>query len=868
VRPLPACRGARGPCARGDRAAPGAARKAGRGGAWLAVALTAAALAPATASAAVETWPATPGEKVFPHTTRPATAGAGPVIGAARDEYEGAQVAIRSDAPLTITPVVSDLSGPGTIPASSIELFRVGYVRLQRASTGVDALEGDGRYPDPLHPISGSVDIPAGETTSLYVLAHVPAGAAPGRYGGTLDLGAAGSVPLALDVAPVTADRDGYAMVVRLNQVQLAKASGTDENDEQLVAGIYGRLLPMLRAHGVNPGKAPHTAPKVDPATWTIDYSNSPFGAKRDDNLNTFLAMGFPQLEVPFLPNFPNAGGEDRSFALDGKRRTAAKGFAARLGAVAGRLFALPVDEPSPRTYAHLNRAAAQLSSASPRIPVLATEAPHPEALKAIGGSVDIWAPPIWDLFKVPSGIKAVRAKGKRVWWYTYGSETQRYTPNVLIDKPTTEPRMMGWVAAQQGVDGFFYWGLNNWGGDAYHSPWDDPWYLSHTKQADACGAGGSIGGNGEASLVYPTGNPSDPAIGSLRLEALRDGAEDHSLLRALQAADPAFYKQVMVGITTPYTGRSEGGKTTGCADDGRPSYLPVVQTDPAAVDGARRAVLARLSSQPLPTLQGRVVLASASAGRRLARATGRSTSLAGKPVEGAVVRFGAFSAVTDRKGRWKLANVSPTPGTLLVSRDPVGKIDPQTVAIDAATLAQPGPVQVATPPMALWPSDPVIRASGLTRFAGRIAPARARTRGDTVTMTLGRRYHANGDEVVYRGNVSPSVESFYPAGPKSGAFRNWSRYRHLEFTVEVLKRPPADRAFHLIVTPGGHYLNASKVAVGSRKQLVRLSLAGMRGMSNVRYLRFGVQSAVPKPWRGGHDLKVTLRVRNLRLVR
>lgn len=837
--------------------------------ACLAVAL-AAAVSPSAASAAVETWPATPGDKVFPASTRPAGAGAGAVIAAARDEYEGAQVAIRSDTALDITPVVSDLTGPGTIPASAVQLMRVGYVGLKRASTGVDALEGDGRYPDPLFPVTGSLTVPAGETTSLYVLVHVPAGAAPGRYDGTLDLGAAGVVPLAVEVAPVTASRDGYTIVARLNQIQLAKASGVSEDDPRFVRGVYDRLLPMLRAHGVSPGKPPHTAPKVDPATWALDYSDSPFGTARRTNLSAFFGMGFPAVEVPFLPNFPQAGGEDRAFAAEGKRRTAARDFAAAFAPIAGRTFALPVDEPNARTYAQLNRAAAQLASASPRIPVLATEAPHPEALKAIGRSVDIWAPPIWDLFKVPKGVAGVRAKGKRLWWYTYGSDTQRYTPNVLIDKPTTEPRVMGWLAAKEGVEGFYYWGLNNWGGDAYHSPFDDPWYLSHTKAADTCGRGGEVGGNGEASLIYPTGDPSDPAIGSLRLEALRDGAEDNSLLRALQGADPAFYARVMEGVSTPYTGRSEGGRTTGCSDDGRPAYLPVVETDPAAVDGARRAVLARLSASPLPTLQGTVVYGAPLTGRArttTSRAFGR---LAGTPVEGAVVRFGAFSTVTDAKGRWTLANVSPVPGTLTVSRDPVGRVDATSVAIDAATLAQPGAIRVSTPPMPLWPSDPVIRPGGLTRFSGRIAPARARTRGQAVTMTIGRRYRANGDELVYRGNVSPSVDSFYPtgrAGRAAASLRDWSRYRFLEFTATVLKRPPADQAFHLIVTPGGHYLNAGKVAVGNRTQLVRLSLAGLRGMTNVRYLRFGVQSAVPKPWRGNHDLKVTLRVANMRLV-
>jgi hypothetical protein len=836
--------------------------------ACLALAL-AASLAPGTAAAAVDTWPATPGDKVFPATTRPAGAAAGPVISAARDEYEGAQVAIRSDAALTITPSASDLTGPGTIPASAIQLLRVGYVTLQRVSTGVDALEGDGRYPDPLFPITGPITVPAGETTSVYTLVHVPADAPAGHYDGTLDLGAAGVVPLAVEVAPVTANRDGYTIVARLNQIQLAKASGVSEDDPRFVTGVYTRLLPMLRAHGVSPGKPPHTAPKVDPGTWALDYSDSPFGTARRTNLNAFFAMGFPAVEVPFLPNFPQSGGEDRAFSQEGKRRTAARDFAAAFAPVAGTTFALPVDEPNAKTYAQLNRAAAQLASASPHIPVLATEAPHPEALKAIGRSVDIWAPPIWDLFKVPKGVASVRAKGKRVWWYTYGSDTQRYTPNVLIDKPTTEPRVMGWLAAKEGVEGFYYWGLNNWGGDDYHSPFADPWYLSHTRAADTCGRGGDVGGNGEASLIYPTGDPSDPAIGSLRLESLRDGAEDNSLLRTLQATDPAFYAQIMDGVSTPYTGRSEGGRSTGCNDDGRPAYLPVVETDPAAVDGARRAVLARLSATPLPTLQGTVVFGAAPASRSRGRRY-HSLGLGGSPVEGAVVRFGAFSTVTDAKGRWTLANVSPAPGTLVVSRDPFGKIDPVAVPIDAATLAQPGAIRVATPPMPLWPSDPVIRPGGLTLFSGRIAPARARTRGQSVTMTLGRRYHSNGDEVVYPGNVSPSVDATYPTGKGAGAskaLRDWSGYRFLEFTAEVLKRPPADRAFHLIVTPGGHWLNATKVAVGNRTQLVRLSLAGMRGMSNVRYLRFGIQSAVPKPWRGDHDLAVTLRVANMRLV-
>ena len=102
----------------------------------------------------------------------------------------------------------------------------MGYVRLLKPSTGVDALEGDGRYPDPLRPVTGAIDVPANEATSVYALVHVPASAPAGRYAGTVDLGPAGTMPLAVEVAPVTASRDGYTVVARLNQIQLAKASG------------------------------------------------------------------------------------------------------------------------------------------------------------------------------------------------------------------------------------------------------------------------------------------------------------------------------------------------------------------------------------------------------------------------------------------------------------------------------------------------------------------------------------------------------------------------------------------------------------------------------------------------------------------
>lgn len=835
----------------------------------LCVALAATAAVPLTATAAVETWPATASDKVFPDSAKPAAAATGVDIAAARDEYEGAQIAIRSDAALTVTPVVSDLTGPGTIPASAVEVFRVGYVQLSKPSTGVDALQSGGRYPDPLFPVRGPVSIPAGETTSLYVLVHVPAGAAAGVHTGTIDLGPAGTVPISVDVAPVTANRSDYKITARLSVLSLAQVLGTTQDDPAFISGVYDSLLPMLAERGISPGRPPVAYPDIT-AGWDMTWSGN--SAVR---LDRFLATPFPAIEVPFLPNYPDVGGEDRTYLQDAKRRTAAQSIASRFGAPAiARGYSLVVDEPRTDEYPVVVRGAKQLHSATPPIPAMITEAPTKDAWKAMSAHVDIWTPPLWDHYKDPAASKKVLAAGKQLWWYTYGSDTQRFTPNVLIDKPTTEPRVIGWLAEGEGIQGFFYWGLNNWKekvGDTQvvRGPNGDPWYLSHTKIDVECGDGKTkraVGGNGEASLIWPGPSPSEPAYGSLRLEALRDGAEDHSLLKALRQTDPAFHDRVLAGLVSPYTGASDGQNA--CLDASRPGYLPVVETAPAVIEAARRAVLDRLAGKQLPTIRGRVVFSGTTKGGAKAKGLGGS----GRGVPSATVRFAGFETTTDRDGNWTLAEVPNTPGTLRVSRDPVGKVDPVEVAVTTADLAA-GTVTV--PPLPSPDGRPVT-GLGLGGFRATLKPATVRTtKGGTLTMRIGNAYTPKGDSKFAAGGKTPSVEATYPRIAKTRAARDWRKYRYLDMTVEVVKDAAPGQRWYLIVTPGGHFANSRNLAIGRKVQHVRVDLRAahpdkgkMKRMNDVRYVRFGLQSALPKVWRGGHTPTVTLKISDLQLVR
>ena len=835
----------------------------------LCVALAATAAVPLTAGAAVETWPATASDKVFPDTAKPATAEAVVSIAAARDEYEGAQIAIRSDQAITITPVVTDLTGPGTIPASAVEVFRVGYVQLTKPSTGVDALAGGGRYPDPLIPVRGSVTIPAGETTSIYVLVHVPAGAAAGVHEGTIDLGAAGQVPLKVDVAPVTANRTDYKVTARLSVLSLAEVLGTTQDDPAFIAGVYDSLIPMLAEHGVSPGRPPVTYPQID-GSWNMNWTG---GAST--RLDRFLAAPFAAIEVPFLPNYPDVGGEDRTYLKDAQRRAAAQSIAGRFGASAiARSYSLVIDEPRTDEYATVVRGARQLHSANPPIPAMVTEAPTKDAMKAMGADVDIWTPPIWDHYKDPAASRKVLASGKQLWWYTYGSDTQRFTPNVLIDKPTTEPRVLGWLAEGEGVQGFFYWGLNNWkdkiseGVQVVRSPNVDPWYLSHTKIDVECGDGKTkraVGGNGEASLIWPGPSTSEPAYGSLRLEALRDGAEDYSILKALRAADPVFHDRVLAGLVSPYTGASDGQNA--CLDASRPGYLPVVETAPTAIESTRRAVLDRLSGRPLPTITGRVVFGGGKPG-----AKGKGMGVSGRGVPSAAVRFAGFETTTDRNGYWTLANVPNTPGTLRVSRDPVGKVDAIEVPVTTADLAA-GTVTV--PPLPA-PDGRTVTGLGLMPFRATMAPASVRSaKGGVLTLRLANAYKPNGDSKYVAGGTTPSVEATYPRIAKTKAARDWRGYRYLDMTVEVLQEAAPGQRWYLIVTPGGHFANSRNLAIGRKVQHVRVDLRAahpdkgkMKRMNDVRYIRFGLQSALPKVWRGGHTPTVRLKISDLQLVK
>jgi len=96
--------------------------------------------------------------------------------------------------------------------------------------------------------------------------------------------------------------------------------------------------------------------------------------------------------------------------------------------------------------------------------------------------------------------------------------------PNTFVFSPLVESRMLPWLSAQGGYDGFLRWSYNDWPDDPYTHP---EWAPFPT---------------GDVHFVYP--GPNGP-VSSPRWEQLREGIQDYEL--ALLAASKMRGPEEMV---------------------------------------------------------------------------------------------------------------------------------------------------------------------------------------------------------------------------------------------------------------------------------------------------------------------------------
>jgi hypothetical protein len=152
----------------------------------------------------------------------------------------------------------------------------------------------------------------------------------------------------------------------------------------------------------------------------------------------------------------------------------------------------------------------------------------------------------VYPMYEMPelynTMLRLKETRGDTLFWYVCGPQKGHYI-NLLPCTPGTAKRILFWQQYQHDIDGFHYWHTTYW--KAYANVWEAGY---EDKRPKPIGTNASYTGDG--CLMYWDPNTYEP-IGSLGLEAVRDGIEDFQLLRM---AEKVLGKDTVMAYTRRLT--------------------------------------------------------------------------------------------------------------------------------------------------------------------------------------------------------------------------------------------------------------------------------------------------------------------------
>jgi hypothetical protein len=457
-------------------------------------------------------------------------------LSAARNEYEGIQLVLRSTKPHRDVRVsVSDLTAAtgSVLPSSRIEILPVGYVNTAKASPTRYLVDYRGWHPDPLLDFLTEFGLPAGKWQPIWLDVYVPAEQKPGLYKGTVTVladGASGlTVPFEVRVWPfVLPKQQSFTVASALEAWRkdltvydregkargefMAYAKGKKPADGLSPAAERMRKLDIqfqdtLLKHRLNPSSI---------------YTSYP---QRIDELLRWKEAGANKFNIIYIPSMSHmpigvgdkcpAWFKNKFLGILRKRVPELK-----KAGLLGNAYIYCFDEIPPRQYS----AAADLLSAVkrefPDIPVVSTCARAP----GLEGLVDIWIGGLVGYDRVKGEIKTSR----NVWPYVCNGPFDPY-PNLFIEYSGQGQRLLtGFMPFRYGWGGFLYYEFLGWRDSALKV--FEVITTGPLTKFNGRGYGGSVNGDGFIFYPGPTG-----AMSSIRAKCLRDGLEDYEMLCLLR---------------------------------------------------------------------------------------------------------------------------------------------------------------------------------------------------------------------------------------------------------------------------------------------------------------------------------------------
>lgn len=471
-------------------------------------------------------------------------------IAAARNEYEMFQVALRADAPVTVTDVHFALP---TLPQADLSdldrvmVYRAGYMAVTQPSNS----EGTaGLWPDALIPKIDSyaceprnafpVVVPAGRNQSFYIEVYVPRGTPAGRYPGTLSVsgtGANGAFVHAQQVdltvwdftLPSTASlQSSFGFIGSdLGQGHRLNVSGNAARDlanRYALSGLRHRIAMTTGLDAPPPYTYANGRVEID---WSgYDAEVTPF---MDGSAHH---TGATWSAVQMRPFNPRIYATDGAAGLTAYYQAWAEHFRAK--GWFDTLWGYTRDEPRSGDFADVKTRAQAMLAADANMRPLVTHSLDNGLADGPGQSpIRIWTPLVNQMDRARrAAFDPYLQNGAELWWYQsceshgcFGNDVTGY-PSYMIDASGPQNRVMEWLTFAYGIGGELYFNTME-GYFKLNDVWDTQFLFD---------------GNGDGTLFYPgrpdrIGGSTHIPVESLRLKLIREGYEDYEYLALLAGA-------------------------------------------------------------------------------------------------------------------------------------------------------------------------------------------------------------------------------------------------------------------------------------------------------------------------------------------
>jgi hypothetical protein len=496
--------------------------------------------------------------KVPRHRPSPAGSGAEVRLSAAKNDREAVQIVVRPKQGLHgLTASAGPLVGRNgaAIPAENIKVLRVNYHFVDHPTDGTGARDW---WPDALPPLSGPIDVPAGENQPLWVLVHVPKDAKAGDYTGTMSLKAEGfsaKVPTKLHVWDFALPERNHletAFGFNPHEVFRYHQAKTDADKRKLLDRYFQSFAEhRISTYDPTPLDPFHVKflPDAKPPRAEIDFAafdRAMTAAVEKYHFTNFSlpihGMGGGTFHERYEPSIDKFGEKTPEYQAM---------FASQVREIEQHLrekgwlklaYVYWFDEPDPKDYAFVRNGMERLKRYAPGIQRMLTEEPG----DALAGAVDIWCPVSFNYNH--DAAEKRRACGDRFWWYVCCGPKAPFC-TLFIDHPATELRVWHWQTWQRKIAGTLVWASNYWTSEAAYpdkaqNPYEDP--MSYVSGYSTPKGTKNYWGNGDGRFIYPpeaaaVPGKSGPAtvlegpVSSIRWEMLREGVEDYEFLWLLR---------------------------------------------------------------------------------------------------------------------------------------------------------------------------------------------------------------------------------------------------------------------------------------------------------------------------------------------